>query len=134
MTRPRIVNPPSLGHPRGYANGVLAPAGSRILFVAGQVGWDADQRIVGPGFVEQFERALANVLTVVAAAGGGPEHLLRLTLYVTDRRDYLADLHAVGLAYRRLMGRRFPAIALVEVAALLEDGARVEIEATAVVP
>jgi enamine deaminase RidA (YjgF/YER057c/UK114 family) len=131
---PVPVNPAELGTPSGYSHGMLAPAGGRLLCVAGQIGWDAERRLAGPGFVEQFERALANVLTVVAAAGGGPEHLLRLTLYVTDRRDYLADLHAVGLAYRRLMGRRFPAIALVEVAALLEDGARVEIEATAVVP
>lgn len=134
MTRPRIVNPPSLGHPRGYANGVLAPAGSRILFVAGQVGWDGAQRIVGPGFVEQFERALANVLTVVAEAGGEPEHVVRLTVYVTSKTEYLEHLSDLGAAWRRTMGRHYPAMALVEVAGLVEDGAKVEIEATAALP
>jgi len=131
---PEPINPAELGAPSGYSHGMLAPAGGRLLFVAGQIGWDADQRLVGPDFVEQFERALANVLAVVAAAGGGPDNLVRLTIYVTDKRDYLADLPGVGLAYRRLMGRRFPAMTLVEVAALLEAGAKVEIEATAVVP
>jgi enamine deaminase RidA (YjgF/YER057c/UK114 family) len=134
MTRPRIVNPPALGRPRGYANGVLAPAGSRILFVAGQVGWDGDQRIVGPGFVEQFERALANVLAVVAEAGGEPEHVVRLTVYVTSKREYLGHLSELGAAWRRTMGRHYPAMALVEVAGLVEDGALVEIEATAALP
>lgn len=134
MTRPRIVNPPALGHPRGYANGVLAPAGSRILFVAGQVGWDAEQRIVGPGFVEQFERALANVLAVVAEAGGDPEHVVRLTVYVTSKQEYLDLLSELGAAWRRTMGRHYPAMALVEVAGLVEDGAKVEIEATAALP
>ena len=134
MTRPRIVNPPALGRPRGYANGVLAPAGGRILFVAGQVGWDGDQRIVGPGFVEQFERALANVLAVVAEAGGEPEHVVRLTVYVTSKREYLGHLSELGAAWRRTMGRHYPAMALVEVAGLVEDGAKVEIEATAALP
>lgn len=131
---PEPIDPAELGAPSGYSHGMLAPAGARLLCVAGQIGWDAARRLAGPGFVEQFERALANVLAVVAAAGGGPEHLLRLTVYVTDKRDYLADLQAVGAAYRRVMGRRYPAMALVEVAALVEDGAKVEIEATAAVP
>lgn len=134
MTRPRIVNPPALGRPRGYANGVLAPAGSRMLFVAGQVGWDGDQRLVGPGFVEQFERALANVLAVVAEAGGEPEHVVRLTVYVTSKPEYLGHLSELGAAWRRTMGRHYPAMALVEVAGLVEDGAKVEIEATAALP
>ncbi len=132
--RPAPINPTELGAPSGYSHGMLAPAGGRLLFVAGQIGWDADRRLVGPGFVEQFERALANVLAVVRAAGGGPEHLVRFTIYVTDKGDYLADLVGVGLAYRRVMGRRYPAMALLEVAALLEDSAKVEIEGTAVVP
>lgn len=128
------VDPRELGAPRGYSNGMLAPAGGRLLFVAGQVGWDGEQRLVGPGFVEQFERALANVVTVVRAAGGGPESLGRLTLYVTDKEEYRRALPAVGEAYRRVMGRHYPAMALLEVAGLLEEGAKVEIEGTAVVP
>lgn len=128
------INPESLGAPRGYSNGMLAPAGGRLLFVAGQIGWDGRQRLVGESFIEQFGQALENVAAVLRAAGGAPEHLARLTLYVVDRREYLADLKAVGEAYRRVLGRHYPAMALVEVQALLEPGAKVEIEATAVLP
>ncbi len=131
---PRPINPSELGAPSGYSHGMLAPAGGRLLFVAGQVAWDAERRLVAEDFVGQFEAALANVVKVVEGAGGRPEHLARLTLYVTDRREYLAELGAVGAAYRRVMGRHYPAMALLEVAALLEPGARVEIEGTAVLP
>jgi enamine deaminase RidA (YjgF/YER057c/UK114 family) len=131
---PIPINPESLGAPRGYSHGMLAPAGGRLLAVAGQIAWDRDGRLVAEGFPGQFAQALANVLEVVRAAGGGPEHVLRLTIYVTDRRKYLDALPAVGDAYRSLMGRRYPAMALVEVAGLLEPGALVEIEGTAVVP
>lgn len=134
MTGLLPINPAALGAPRGYSNGMLAPAGGRLLFVAGQVAWDGGQRLVAGGFVEQFAQALANVVAVVREAGGGPEHLARLTIYVADRRQYLADLEAVGAAYRSVMGRHFPAMALVEVQALLEPGALVEVEATAVLP
>jgi enamine deaminase RidA (YjgF/YER057c/UK114 family) len=130
----RIVNPQELGAPRGYSNGVLAPAGARLLFVAGQVGWDGEQRIVSDDFVAQFDRALANALTVVAAAGGLPEHVVRMTIYVRDRDAYRAAAKPVGRAYRERMGRHYPAMTLVEVSALLEDGARVEIELTAALP
>ncbi|MCA1613593.1 MAG: RidA family protein [Acidobacteria bacterium] len=130
----KIINPESLGRPRGYANGVLAEGGGRILFVAGQIAWDAGQRIVSDDFAEQFGRALANVLAVVAAAGGGPETVARLTVYVTDKREYLARTREIGERWRALMGAHYPAMSLVEVSALLEDGARVEIEATAVLP
>jgi enamine deaminase RidA (YjgF/YER057c/UK114 family) len=130
---PEPINPEELGAPSGFSHGILAPAGGRLLFVAGQIGGDAAGRLAGPGFVEQFERALANVLTVVRAAGGAPESLVRLTIYVTDRRRYLSSLKDVGAAYRRVMGRWFPAMALVEVAGLVENGALVEIEATAVI-
>ncbi len=132
--RLEIVNPEELGAPSGYSHGVLAPAGGRLLFVAGQIGWDRDGRLVGPGFTAQFERALGNVLAVVESAGGGPADLARLTIYVADREEYRAALADVGRAYRRLMGRHYPAMALVEVQALLEPGARVEIEGTAVLP
>jgi enamine deaminase RidA (YjgF/YER057c/UK114 family) len=128
------IDPAELGAPRGYSHGMLAPAGGRLLFVAGQVGWDGDQRLVAEGFAAQFDQALANVLAVVSQAGGWPEHVARLTIYVADRREYLAARREIGEAYRRRMGRHYPAMALVEVAALLEPGAKVEIEATAVLP
>lgn len=128
----RIVNPESLGAPRGYSNGILTEG--RLLFVAGQVAWDAAHRIVSEDFPGQFAQALANVLEVVRAAGGRPEHVARLTIYVTDKGEYLAQREAVGREYRRLMGSHYPAMSLIEVRGLLEPGARVEIEATAVIP
>ena len=127
------INPEELGAPSGYSNGMLAPAGGRLLFVAGQIGWDRERRLAQL-FAEQFEQALSNVATVVRAAGGAVEDLCRLTVYVVDKREYLADLRAVGQAYRRVMGRHYPAMALLEVRALVEDAARVEIEGTAVLP
>lgn len=134
MSRLTPINPADLGAPRGYSNGVLAPEGGRLLFVAGQIAWDEEQRLIGVTFVEQFHRALANVLAVVREAGGEASDVARLTVYVTDREEYLASRKEVGEAYRALMGRHYPAMALVEVAALLEPEAKVEIEATAVVP
>jgi enamine deaminase RidA (YjgF/YER057c/UK114 family) len=129
----KLFNPESLGRPRGYSNGVLAPPGARLLFVAGQIGWDERQQLVGEDFVEQFSRALANVLAVVREAGGEPDALARLVIYVTDKREYAARTAEVGERWRALMGRHYPAMALVEVKSLLEDGAKVEIEATAVI-
>ena len=129
-----IINPESLGEPKGWTNGLLAPAGGRILFVAGQTARDAEGRIVGDDVVAQWERALDNVLAVVRAAGGGPEHIGRMTVYVTSRAEYLATRRALGELWRRLMGRHYPAMTLVEVSALVDEGARVEIEATAVIP
>lgn len=128
-----FINPESLGPARGYSNGVLTPAGGSLLFVAGQVGWDERQRIVSADFVAQFDRALANVLAVVEAAGGRPEQVARLVIYVTDKREYLAARSALGDCYRARMNRHFPAMALVEVSSLLEDEAKVEIEAIAVI-
>ncbi|HEX4952777.1 MAG TPA: RidA family protein [Thermoanaerobaculia bacterium] len=128
------INPESLGAPRGYSNGMLAPPGGRLLFVAGQIAWDAGGQLRGTTFIEQFEAALGNVLAVVRAAGGGPEHIGRINFYVTSCAEYLADLSAVGEAYRRVMGRCYPAMALLQVAALVVPEAKVEIEATAVVP
>jgi len=130
----RSINPEELGAPQGYSNGMLAPAGSSLLFVAGQIGWDKEQRIVSGEFRDQFGQALENVLAVVHEAGGQVEHIARLTLYVTNKEEYLADLRSLGEIYRRIMGRHFPAMTLVEVQALLEPGAKVEIEATAAIP
>lgn len=129
------IQPEGWAAPRGYSNGMLAPAGSRLLFVGGQIAWDANQRIVAPDdFAGQFRQALANVVDVVRAAGGLPEHLVRLTIYVTSRADYLASLKQLGPAYRELMGKHYPAMACVQVAALVEEGALVEIEGTAALP
>jgi enamine deaminase RidA (YjgF/YER057c/UK114 family) len=128
-----LINPEDLGAPRGYSHGALTPMGARILFIAGQVGWDQEQRLVGEDFVAQFERALSNVILVVRSAGGGRRDIARLTIYVTDKTEYLADLGAIGEAYRRVMGKHFPAMALVEVAGLVEPGAKVEIEGTAAI-
>ena len=129
-----FINPEGWAPAKGYSNGVLVAAGGRHLFVAGQVAWDAQQQIVGEDFATQFRQALANVVAVVRAAGGAPEHLVRMTLYVTDKDRYEASLKEVGAAYRELVGRHYPAMSLVQVAALLETGAEVEIEATAVLP
>ncbi|MDW8363853.1 MAG: RidA family protein [Myxococcales bacterium] len=130
---PTLVNPSSLAPPRGYNHGVLFPPG-RLLFVAGQIGWDAHGRIVSDDIAEQFEQALRNVLDVVRAAGGGPEHVGRMVAYVTDRARYLERATDIGVRWRALMGKRYPAMALVEVAALLEPRALVELEAMAVLP
>lgn len=129
----QIINPESLGAPRGWNHGLLAPAGGRVLFVAGQVASDASGAVTETGFVAQWARALENVLAVVQAAGGRPEDIGRLTVYVTDRRPYLASLKPLGEVHRRLMGRHYPAMALVEVQSLVEANALVEIEATAVI-
>jgi enamine deaminase RidA (YjgF/YER057c/UK114 family) len=128
------VAPPGFPAPRGYSHGILAPAGGRLLFVAGQIGWDGERRLVSGGFAAQFGKALENVVAVVRAAGGEPEHLARLTIYVADREEYLAQVAAVGVAYRAVMGHHYPAMALVEVKALVDAGAKVEIEGTAVLP
>jgi enamine deaminase RidA (YjgF/YER057c/UK114 family) len=125
------INPESLGRPRGYSNGLLTTPGARLLFVAGQVGWDERQQVVGDDFVEQFDRALRNVLEVVREAGGAPDCLARLVIYVTDKREYLARTLEVGERWRALMGRHYPAMALVEVKSLLDDRAKVEIEGIA---
>jgi enamine deaminase RidA (YjgF/YER057c/UK114 family) len=128
----QFLHPKSWAPAKGFANGVAATG--RQIFVAGQIGWNAEQRFESDDFVAQVEQALANIVAVLAEADATPEHLVRLTWYVTDRREYLARPSEVGKAYRRVIGRHFPAMTLVQVAALLEERAKVEIEATAVVP
>ena len=127
-----MVQPAGWPSPRGYANGVLARG--RLLFIAGQIAWDAHGQFQSDDFVDQTRQALANVRAVLEAAGGRPQHLVRLTWYVRNRADYLAQQQAIGQVYRDVLGRHFPAMTLVEVAALLEERAKVEIEATAVLP
>jgi enamine deaminase RidA (YjgF/YER057c/UK114 family) len=126
-----LINPESLGAPRGYANGVVTEGG-RLLFIAGQVAWNEQQQIVSADLVEQFDRALANVIAVVTEAGGKPEQIARLALYVTDKHAYRERMKEIGERYRARMGKHFPAMVLVEVKGLLEDNAKIEIEATAV--
>src|ERR1700694_5304322 len=127
----KLINPESLGEPHGYSNGVLAEGG-RLLFIAGQIGWNQQQQIVSADLVEQFDRALANVITVVTEAGGHPEQIARLVIYVTDKNEYRARMKEIGGRYRARMGKHFPAMVLVEVKGLLEDNAKIEIEGTAV--
>lgn len=129
-----LINPASLGAPKGYANGLLADAGGRLLFIAGQIAWDDAQKIVSEDFVEQFDKALANVTAVLTAAGGAPENIARLVIYVTDKIQYRERTSEVGERYRKHMGRHFPAMVLVQVAGLLDDAAMVEIEGIAVLP
>ena len=128
------INPKVLGKPKGYSNGMLAPSGGRILFVAGQIGWDGDCKFVGPGFLEQFRKALENALQVVKEAGGGPEHVGRMTLYVVDKQEYSVCQREVGQCYRELMGKHFPAMSMIFVSDLLDDPGKIELEATAVLP
>ncbi len=125
----RIIHPEGWAPARGYANGVLAEDGT--LFVGGQVGWTADQVFETDDFVGQMEQALRNILAIVEAAGGGADDLVRLTWFVVDKGEYMARQREVGAAYRRVLGRHFPAMSLVVVAGLVEDGALLEIEATA---
>jgi len=127
-----IINPEAFSEPKGYNNGVLFDRG-KILFVAGQVGWDGEQRIVSDDFAEQFSQALSNVVAVVRAAGGQPANIARLLIFVTDKKEYLGRLKDIGSAYRQIMGKHFPAMTLVEVSGLVENLARIEIEATAVI-
>jgi enamine deaminase RidA (YjgF/YER057c/UK114 family) len=129
-----LINPESLGAPSGYANGLLADASGKLLFVSGQIAWDEKQQIVSDDFVEQFDRALGNVVTVVRAAGGQPEHIVRLIIYVTNKVEYRERTREVGERYRKHLGKHFPAMVLVQVAGLLDDAAKVEIEGMALIP
>lgn len=128
------VNPGSLGRPRGFSHGLVAPAGGRVLFVAGQTPLDADGGVVGHGMAEQFDAALERVLTVVRQAGGTSADIGRMTVYVLDMEAYLSARGDLGGVWRRRMGDHYPAMALVEVSALVDEGALLEIEATAVIP
>jgi enamine deaminase RidA (YjgF/YER057c/UK114 family) len=128
----QFLHPAGWKAAKGYANGIAAEG--RSVFVAGQIGWDADQIFRSDDLVDQIRQALENVVAVVREAGGEPRHIVRLTWYIVDKRDYLARLGPVGEAYRAVMGRHFPAMTMVEVSALIEDRAKVEIEAVAVLP
>jgi enamine deaminase RidA (YjgF/YER057c/UK114 family) len=128
-----ILLPPDWTPPIGYANGIIAPAG-RLVFIAGQVGWDERQRFHSENLTQQFEQALKNVLTVLAQAGGAPEHICRMTAYCIDKPAYLAARAELGGIWKRLMGKHYPAMSMIFVADLLDHPAKIELEATAVIP
>ena len=132
----KILQPPNWAAPRGYANGTMAEltAGSRILFIGGQVGWNAQQQFETDDLAEQVGQTLRNIVAVMKEGGAGPEHMTRMTWYVRDKKEYVAALGAIGKQYRDVLGKNFPAMTAVEVADLVEARARVEIEVTAVVP
>jgi len=129
-----VIQPKGWAKPRGYANGIAASG--RLVFIAGQVGWDPVNPVptFPATFVEQFDRALGNVMAVLLEAGGKPEHLANMTVYVTNKHEYIDALAEVGAAWRKHVGKHYPAMALVQVAGLLDDRAKVEIQAHAVLP
>lgn len=127
-----FLQPKGWKQPKGYANGVAAEG--RMVFTGGMIGWNAEEVFESTDFAGQAEQTLRNIVAVLAEAGAGPEHIVRLTWYVTDKKAYLASLRDLGAAYKQVIGRHFPAMAVVQVVALVEDDALVEIEATAVVP
>ncbi len=128
----KALLPPGWPRPKGYANGISAKG--RLIFTAGVVGWDEEERFAAQDLVGQFRQVLRNTLAVLAEDGAGPEHIVRMTWYITDRSDYLACIREIGAVYRELIGRHYPAMAVVQVAGLIEPAARIEIETTAVVP
>jgi enamine deaminase RidA (YjgF/YER057c/UK114 family) len=132
MSNIQTIQPDGWAAPKGYANGISAKG--RQVFIAGQIGWNAEARFETDDFVAQVEQALKNVVAVLTAAGGKPEHIVRLNWYITDKGEYAENQRAIGEAYRRVIGRNFPAMTLLVVAGLLEPRAKVEIEATAVLP
>ncbi len=128
----KILQPPGWARAKGFSNGISAKG--RLVFIAGQVGWTGQGEWKEKGFTGQFRQTLKNILEVLAQDGGKPEHIVRLTWYVIDKDEYLKSLMGVGVAYRELMGRHYPAMAVVQVGGLIESEARLEIEATAVIP
>ena len=128
----QILQPPTWAKPRGFANGIAASG--KLVFIAGQVGWTGEAKWEARDFAGQFKQTLKNIVEVLAQAGGKPEHIVRLTWYVIDKQEYLASLKDVGVAYRAVMGRHFPTMAVVQVTGLVEPEAKLEIEATAVIP
>jgi enamine deaminase RidA (YjgF/YER057c/UK114 family) len=128
----KILQPPGWARAKGFSNGVSCHG--ELVFIAGQVGWTGQGEWQARDFAGQFKQTIKNILAVLAEAGGKPEHIVRLTWYVLDKQEYLGALKEVGAAYRELMGRHYPAMAVVQVSGLVEDAARLEIEATAVIP
>jgi len=132
LTQFQILLPDGWPQPRGYSNGVIAEG--RQIFIAGQIGWDREGRFVGPQMAAQVRQALQNIVAILGEAHAGPEHIVRLTWYVTSRDEYQSELKEIGIGYRAVMGKHFPPMSVVQVVALMESQAKVEIEATAVLP
>jgi len=128
----QVIQPKNWPKPKGYANGIIASG--RMLFLGGQVGWDETETIVSPDFVEQVKQALLNIVTLLDEAGGKPEHIVRMTWYITDKDAYMNSQRELGQVYREVIGKHYPAMSLLVIKALVEEGAKVEIEATAVLP
>jgi enamine deaminase RidA (YjgF/YER057c/UK114 family) len=128
----QILQPPGWAKPKGFSNGISAAG--KLVFVAGQIGWSGEGKWEAKDFPGQFRQTLKNTLAVLAEAGGKPEHIVRMTWYILDKREYLGAIREIGAAYRELMGRHYPAMAVVQVSGLIEDEARLEIETTAVIP
>ena len=129
----KVLQPPGWARPKGFSNGIAVRGGTTV-YIAGQIGWNAEARFEHVTFAGQFRQALQNIVAVLAQAGGKPEHLVRLTWYVIDKEEYLASVREVGAAYREVIGRHYPTMAVVQVSGLVESQARLEIEATAVIP
>ncbi len=128
----KIIQPPGWPRPKGYSNGIIAQG--KMLFIAGQIGWDENEQFQSQDFVAQVEQTLRNTIAVLNAANAGPQHIVRMTWYITERQEYLDNLAEIGAVYRALIGKNFPVMAMVEVSALMEEQAKVEIETTAVIP
>jgi enamine deaminase RidA (YjgF/YER057c/UK114 family) len=128
----QMLQPPGWKKPKGYANGIVAKG--RMVFVAGQVGWNAEEKFETSDFAGQARQALKNIVAILAEAGAGPEHICRMTWYVGDRHEYNASLKELGAAYRDIIGKNFPVMTAVQVAGFVEEGAKLEIEVTAVLP
>ena len=131
-TKSKVIQPPGWPRPKGYSNGMVAEG--RLLVTGGLIGWDEQERFASDDFIDQLRQTLKNTVQVLESGGAEPEHIVRMTWYVTDKREYLERVREIGAVYRETIGRHFPAMAVVEVAALLEDRAKVEIETTAVIP
>ncbi len=127
-----ILQPPGWARPRGYSNGIVACG--RLVFLGGQVGWNANEEFETEAFCGQAKQALSNITTLLAEAGGSAEHIVRLTWFIADRQEYLTCLEELGAAYREVIGRHFPVMSVIEVKGFIEVGAKLEIEATAVIP
>ena len=128
----QILQPPGWAKPKGFSNGISAAG--KLVFVAGQIGWSGEGKWEARDFASQFRQTIKNTLAVLAEAGGKPEHIVRMTWYILDKQEYLGAIREIGAAYRELMGRHYPAMAVVQVSGLIEDEARLEIETTAVIP
>ncbi|MFQ5694227.1 MAG: RidA family protein [Nitrospinota bacterium] len=128
----QVLQPPGWPRPKGYSNGIVA--GGKVVFLAGQVGWNEEEKFETDDFTGQARQVFKNIVALLGQAGAGPEHIVRMTWYISDKGEYLASLKGLGAAYREVIGRHYPAMTVIEVSGFIEDGAKLEVEATAVIP